>query len=249
MLADFTAGIIHWLEDAYSPRTPVSALSSSQHPPPPLAAHFHSPDLVAESADLLGSACSCRRGWWFGFLSCNSALRRRQREANQVHKWSHRTRTENGPVIRVFQDIRVLQTRASTRSITPIRRTRFIADSPTCEPTPGTIHFWERAERSSSGSRAWLIARHFESRRRARPAWLTEFRRSRSRLSEELRDLPAVRQERRRAASRSVTHHLPCFTFSIFSMDSKPKDFVGMITRPQFSSAACLRWTVAIGRC
>jgi ubiquitin-conjugating enzyme E2 variant len=39
--------------------------------------------------------------WLFAILSAN---------ANQMHKWTHRTRKENGPVIAWLQDIRILQT-------------------------------------------------------------------------------------------------------------------------------------------
>ena len=122
MLADFAAGVVHWIEDAYfDADTPVIGPLVIK----PNIIHHHLPrhftklnwwqssaDLLAIGLLLLGA------GWWFGFLSWQLWLFVAiSVNANQVHKWSHRTHAENGPVISWLQDIRVLQTpdRKSTR--------------------------------------------------------------------------------------------------------------------------------------
>ena len=73
MLADFVAGIIHWIEDAYfTEDTPVIGRAFIK----PNIVHHHLPRYFTKltwwqsSADLLavGVLLLCA-GWWFGFLS------------------------------------------------------------------------------------------------------------------------------------------------------------------------------------
>ncbi|MES2697940.1 MAG: fatty acid desaturase CarF family protein, partial [Verrucomicrobiota bacterium] len=96
LLADFVAGIVHWLEDAYgSEETPVVGPLLIR----PNIVHHHYPrhftrlnwwqsswDLVIPGALILAAA-----GWW-GFLSWQLWLFVGLLvNANQIHKWAHRT--------------------------------------------------------------------------------------------------------------------------------------------------------------
>ena len=121
MLADFLAGVVHWLEDAYGTEdTPVVGPLVIR----PNIVHHHFPRFFTrltwwESSwelALLGAA-TVGAAWWLGALSWQLwVFVAISVNANQVHKWSHRTRAENGPVISFFQDIRVLQTHQSRES-------------------------------------------------------------------------------------------------------------------------------------
>jgi ubiquitin-conjugating enzyme E2 variant len=113
--ADFVAGFIHWLEDAYVREdTPLIGKYIAR----PNIVHHHYPrfmtrhswwqssaDLVIVSGILIGVAWFCGllawEVWLFAVLSAN---------ANEFHKWEHRTRKENGRLISFLQDIHILQT-------------------------------------------------------------------------------------------------------------------------------------------
>ena len=115
LLADFLAGVIHWLEDAYGTEdTPVLGPLVIR----PNIVHHHYPrfftkltwwqsswDLLLIGLLMIGGAAWAGvltwHVWLFVLLSIN---------ANQVHKWSHQTRSENGPVISFLQDYWILQT-------------------------------------------------------------------------------------------------------------------------------------------
>src|SRR5579862_5639628 len=108
LAADFVAGMIHWLEDAYVREdTPLIG----KHVARPNIVHHHYPrymtrhnwwqtswDLVCLSATLVIAAWALGvlswEVWLFAILAAN---------ANELHKWTHRTRTENGRVISFLQ--------------------------------------------------------------------------------------------------------------------------------------------------
>ncbi len=115
LAADLTAGLIHWIEDAYVREdTPIIGGWIGK----PNTVHHHLPRrmtrntwwqsnrdlLLAMSALVIGAAMLGRLNWqvWlFAIVGGN---------ANEVHKWSHRTRKENGWLITWLQDLRLLQT-------------------------------------------------------------------------------------------------------------------------------------------
>ncbi|WP_438481463.1 fatty acid desaturase CarF family protein [Oleiharenicola lentus] len=114
-LADFVAGVIHWLEDAYfTEDTPIIGPLFIR----PNIVHHHLPryftrknwwqssrDLVFVGAALLLIA------WPLGWLNWQLLLFVAiSVNANEVHKWSHRTRAENGLIISKLQDWHILQT-------------------------------------------------------------------------------------------------------------------------------------------
>jgi ubiquitin-conjugating enzyme E2 variant len=115
LLADFVTGIGHWLEDAYgTEETPVIGPLVIK----PNIVHHHYPRLFTKltwwqsSWDLLllgalivgGAAWADALTWhvWLFAICCVNA--------NQVHKWSHQTRAEVGPVVSFLQDYWILQT-------------------------------------------------------------------------------------------------------------------------------------------
>jgi ubiquitin-conjugating enzyme E2 variant len=164
LAADFTAGLIHWIEDAYIREdTPLVGWLIGV----PNTIHHHLPrrmtrntwwqsnwDLLLVMGLLVGATamlgCLTWHVWLFAFVAGN---------ANEVHKWSHRTRRENGRLISWLQDMRILQTPH--------------------HPVLDTLHFWEGLE--------WLLARVFSLKRRpdssvpgqgVAPEWITEMRRA-----------------------------------------------------------------------
>jgi plasmanylethanolamine desaturase len=183
LLADFIAGVIHWLEDAYgTEHTPVVGPLLIR----PNIVHHHFPrfftklswwqsswDLVLLGAVLLGAAA------WWGVLSWQLWLFVAVSiNANQVHKWAHRTRAENGKVVSFLQDIRVLQTpRQHALHHTDPKNTYYCPITNVLNPVLEWLRFWDRAE--------WLIERatgiahrHDTSNRGAGPGpeWLAEYR-------------------------------------------------------------------------
>jgi ubiquitin-conjugating enzyme E2 variant len=182
LAAEFAAGIIHWFEDAYLREdTPVLGRFLAR----PNIVHHHYPrymtrntwwqssfDLLCVSVALVLTAWRCGflswQIWLFAILSAN---------ANEIHKWAHRTRKENGPMISFFQDIRVIQTaRHHARHHTDPKDSHYCTITNVLNPILDGIRFWEGVE--------WLLARAIGLRRREDtsirghgpgPAWLSEF--------------------------------------------------------------------------
>lgn len=152
MLADFIGGTIHWLEDAYGTEgTPVFGTLMIR----PNIIHHHYPryftkfnwwqsswDLLLLCTALVGIAAFTGhltwQVWLFVFVSAN---------ANQVHKWAHQTRAENGPVISFFQDIRVLLTpHQHALHHTDPKNTHYCPATNLVNPLLERIGFWPKVE-------------------------------------------------------------------------------------------------------
>ena len=184
LLVDFFAGLIHWAEDAYVLEdTPFVGTLLGR----PDLMHHHFPrhmtrntwlqsswDLALFAAGLVLVAwwlgCLTWHVWLFAVLSAN---------ANEVHKWSHRTRRENGPVISFCQRIRLLQTpqHHAIHHSNP-KNTYYCPVTNLLNPLLEKLHFWESLE--------WLLAHTLGLRRRAdtslpghgpAPAWLADVQR------------------------------------------------------------------------
>lgn len=183
MLADFVAGIVHWLEDAYgSEDTPVVGPLLIK----PNIVHHHFPrhftklswwqsswDLLIPGALLLSA------GAWWGFLSWQLWLFVvLSVNANQVHKWAHRTRKENGPIVSFFQDIRVLQTpHQHALHHTDPKNTYYCPITNVLNPVLEKIQFWPRMEHIIE--RVTGIKHRQDSSNRGAgpgPEWLVEYR-------------------------------------------------------------------------
>jgi plasmanylethanolamine desaturase len=180
--AEFAAGLVHWLEDAYirDDTRIVGKLIGR-----PNTVHHHYPrymtrhswwqsswDLVLIMAVLIIGAWSFGlltwHVWLFAILSAN---------ANEFHKWTHRTRKENGRVISFLQDIRVLQT-AKHHALhhTDPKNSHYCTVTNVLNPLLDGVQLWAGLE--------WLLARTFSIHRREDtsvhghgpgPAWLVEY--------------------------------------------------------------------------
>jgi hypothetical protein len=183
--AEFAAGFVHWFEDAYvREETPFIGRFVGR----PNTIHHHFPrymtrhnwwqsswDLALLAAILVVGAGCCGlltwHVWLFAILAAN---------ANEFHKWEHRTRKENGPMISFLQDIKLLQTaKHHARHHTDPKNSHYCTVTNFLNPILDGIRFWDRLE--------WLLAksthlhRQFDTSVRGYgpgPAWLEEFRRA-----------------------------------------------------------------------
>lgn len=152
-LADFLAGLIHWIEDAYfTEDTPVIGPRVIR----PNIVHHHVPryftklswwesskELVVAGLLVLGLAAWFHaltwQLWLFVIISANG---------NQVHKWAHRTRAENGRVISWLQDWRILQTpRQHGLHHSDPKNTYYCPITNFVNPILEKISFWDRLEK------------------------------------------------------------------------------------------------------
>lgn len=183
LLAELCAGIVHWFEDAYIREdTPLLGRYVGR----PNVIHHHLPRymtrnnwlqsswdlLLASAAIVLGAwalGCLTWHVWLFAVISTN---------ANEFHKWTHRTRRENGRVITFLQHLGLLQT-AHHHALhhTNPKNVRYCVVTNCLNPVLDGLHFWAGLE--------WLLARTLGLRRRPdtsvpghgpAPAWLDELR-------------------------------------------------------------------------
>jgi ubiquitin-conjugating enzyme E2 variant len=180
--AELTAGAVHWFEDAYVREdTPLIGRLLGR----PNVIHHHYPRYMTRntwwqsSYDLvIIAACFIVafgfggiltwQVWLFAILSAN---------ANEIHKWTHRTRKENGPVISWLQDVGILQTpKHHLIHHKDPKNSHYCVMTNCLNPALDTIHFWAGLE--------WVIARTIGLRRRPdtslraagpAPEWLKEF--------------------------------------------------------------------------
>jgi plasmanylethanolamine desaturase len=184
LAADFVAGMIHWLEDAYVREdTPLIGKRIAR----PNIVHHHYPrymtrhnwwqtswDLVLVSVALIIGAWFTGlltwEVWLFAILSAN---------ANEFHKWEHRTCKENGPIISFLQDIRLLQTaKHHARHHTDPKNSHYCTITNFLNPVLDGMNFWNGLE--------WALAKTVGLNRREDtsvrghgpgPAWLAEYKR------------------------------------------------------------------------
>lgn len=184
LAADFLSGFVHWFEDAYI-REDTPLLGSWIGKPNTL--HHHLPrrmtrntwwqsnrELLLVAALLVAGAAALGRltwqVWLFALVAGN---------ANEVHKWSHRTRRENGRFISWLQDIRLLQTpQHHAIHHTNPKEVHYCPVTNVLNPVLDALHFWEGLE--------WLLAALTGLRRRPdtsvpgqgeAPLWVHEMRR------------------------------------------------------------------------
>ncbi|MEY4272459.1 MAG: hypothetical protein RL250_1325, partial [Verrucomicrobiota bacterium] len=183
MLADFVAGVVHWLEDAYgSEHTPVVGPLLIK----PNIVHHHHPrfftklswwrsswDLLLIGVLILGAAAWMGALTWqvvlFVVISVN---------ANQVHKWSHMTRAEVGPVVAFLQDVRVLQTpRHHALHHTDPKNTYYCPVTNLVNPLLEACDFWGHLE--AVIQRLTGVGHRHDTSNRGQgpgPAWLADYR-------------------------------------------------------------------------
>src|SRR5512142_911598 len=114
LITDLISGFVHWLEDSYGhPHTPIVGRFITK---PDLLHHFQPRRIAANSwfasSDVLLLVCVAAliAASVLGRLSPMVVLAAALgTNANQVHKWCHRTARENGPVITAMQRVRLVQ--------------------------------------------------------------------------------------------------------------------------------------------
>ena len=184
ILADFAAGVVHWLEDAYgSEDTPVVGPLLIR----PNIVHHHCPryftrltwwqsswDLLLLGAGILGVAAWADLLTWhvglFVLLSVN---------ANQIHKWSHMSRAEVGPVVAWLQDRKILLTpRQHAVHHTDPKNTYYCPITNLVNPVLEAVRFWDCLE-SVVETLTGATHRPDTSNRGQGPApvWIADFRR------------------------------------------------------------------------
>jgi hypothetical protein len=152
LLADFVAGVVHWLQDAYgTEQTPLIG----KHLIEPNIVHHHYPryftrltwwqsswDLVLVGIGILGGAAALGHlNWQVGLFVVISV------NANQVHKWSHMTRAEVGPIVAFLQDCRILLTpRQHALHHTDPKNTYYCPVTNLLNPVLEAIRFWDQLE-------------------------------------------------------------------------------------------------------
>ncbi|MDP3071496.1 MAG: fatty acid desaturase CarF family protein [Opitutaceae bacterium] len=217
LIADFVAGAVHWLEDAYgSPDTPVIGPLVIR----PNIVHHHHPRFFTRltwwqsSRDLLLLCVALVLvAWWFDFLTWHIGLFAFvSANANQVHKWSHQTRKENGRIVSFFQDIGVLLTpKQHALHHSDPKNTFYCPVTNLVNPLLECIRFWHGAE--------WLIARATGMRHRPdtsnrghgpAPAWLAEYSPARPVIGPVVKNAPCATCPRRLDPSRGATCRGTC---------------------------------------
>ena len=164
LVADFLSGLTHWAIDTYGrPEAPITGPLLTQ---PNIEHHTHPRALLRYSwADAMlmpisAAAIIINASWALGFwhwtiaLTCVLAA-----FANQVHRWAHRSRTENGRVIVFLQQARIIQSPAQHAQHHRGEHDRgYCALSPWVNPIVDTLGLWRALE--------WLLQRLFNLQRR-----------------------------------------------------------------------------------
>ena len=184
LLADFVTGIGHWLEDAYgTEETPVIGPLVIK----PNIVHHHYPrlftkltwwqsswDLLLLGALIVGGAAWADvltwHVWLFAILCVN---------ANQVHKWSHMSRAEVGPLVSFLQDYWILQTpRQHALHHTDPKNTFYCPLTNLLNPALEFVGLWPKLE-AVIEALTGATHRQDASNRGAGPAptWVAELRR------------------------------------------------------------------------
>jgi ubiquitin-conjugating enzyme E2 variant len=164
LAADFLVGFVHWIEDAYVREDwPVVGPLVGR----PNILHHHLPrhfvrntwvqscwDQMLLAAGIAGAA------WWMHALTWPVVVFAvLVGNANQIHKWAHRSRRENGPLISLLQDLHLIQgARHHAIHHTDPKSTHYCVITEWLNPVLEHLRFWTRLE--------CLLWRWFHLRRR-----------------------------------------------------------------------------------
>ena len=161
---DFLSGFFHWLEDAYgSPFWPIVG----RHVTKPNILHHYLPRAFVTNSWYLSSRLlllictlltliTLASGAFNWMVALGLLL---GVNANQVHKWSHRTRRENGRPVRLLQQLRLIQSPAHHHQHHVLgKNTHYCVLTNFLNPILDRARLWTGLE--------WLIARTFGVHRR-----------------------------------------------------------------------------------
>lgn len=152
LVTDFISGLFHWLEDSYGhPHLPIVGRYVTK---PDLLHHYRPRKFVANSwfssSDLLLLICLLGLLIAFAmgrlspmvFLSAVLGV-----NANQVHKWCHRTRRENGRFIIAMQRLHLVQSpRQHNKHHLGKKDTCYCVLTDFLNPILDTCRFWRALE-------------------------------------------------------------------------------------------------------
>ena len=165
LIADFVSGFFHWLEDAYGRKEwPITGWLITE----PNILHHHDPRyftrhswvrsswlLLCIGLSILVIAWLCGLLTWHVWLFVALGV-----NANQIHKWAHRSPVENGPFLSFLQRIRLLQTpRHHAHHHTSPKNSHYCVLTNFLNPILDAIRFWDALE-----AMIWAL---FRVRRRA----------------------------------------------------------------------------------
>jgi hypothetical protein len=152
LAADFVVGVFHWVEDAYL-RDNCPVLGQLVARPNILhhyrPRHFLRKSWMASCWDLwLVAGLIITAAWAFGMLTPAVGLfAALVGNANQIHKWAHRSRRENGPWINLLHDLRILQSsRHHAIHHTDPKSTHYCVITEFLNPVLQRLRFWTRLE-------------------------------------------------------------------------------------------------------
>jgi plasmanylethanolamine desaturase len=141
-LLDFVSGMVHWAMDSYIYIGPN--IRHHRYPREFMARTDlqSSWDLLLVGALILAAAWALGRMTWevwlFVAMGSNAIL---------CHKWMHRTRKENGPVISLLHDLRLIQTpRHHARHHSGAKDTNYCVITVALNPLLDAAGFWRFLE-------------------------------------------------------------------------------------------------------
>jgi hypothetical protein len=164
LAVDFVSGLLHWAEDAYGgEKWPITGQLITKpnilhhHDPRYFTRHgwFHSSWLLlCIGIVIVVGAWICGLLTWHVWLFVALGI-----NANQIHKWAHRSPAENGRVISLLQHLRIVQTaRHHARHHSDPKNTHYCVITNFLNPILDKIGFW--------GALEIIILRSFGIRRR-----------------------------------------------------------------------------------
>ena len=152
LAADLIVGVFHWIEDAYL-RDNCPVLGELVARPNILhhyrPRHFLKKSWLASCWDLwLVAGLILTAAWAFGVLTPAVGLfAALVGNANQIHKWAHRSRRENGSWINLLHDLRILQgPKHHAIHHTDPKSTHYCVITEFLNPILERIRFWTRLE-------------------------------------------------------------------------------------------------------
>ena len=163
-ITDFLSGLLHWLEDAYGNEDwPITGKLITR----PNILHHYDPRyftryswLYSARVLLLIGTVILTVAYWGGFLNLMTVLVVLIGvNANEIHKWAHRTKRENGPIITYCQRIGLLQSPVQHgKHHRGTKDTYYCVITDYLNPVLERVHFWPTLE--------WLIFQIFGTQRR-----------------------------------------------------------------------------------
>lgn len=154
VVTDFLSGVVHWLEDSYGHEDlpiigPMVVQANVRHHFDPRHMVHHS-WLSSALGPLLVAGLALVIAFFAGVLTWPVVLLALiTANANEIHKWAHRSKAENGRVIAFFQGLGLLQSRAHhAKHHQLLKDTNYCVVTNYLNPALEKLSFWRRLEAS-----------------------------------------------------------------------------------------------------